>query len=91
MLVTYLFEAWNIVFKVCPILFDLFVVIFETERDSENLKERNLKKTLKIFVPDVKKNTKHNYYSMRIFVIDRFYDQKLWIHKISNPISNHLR
>lgn len=29
-----------------------------------------------MFVPDVKKNTKQNYYSMRIFVIDRFYDQK---------------
>lgn len=29
-----------------------------------------------MFLPDVKKNTKHNYYSMMIFVIDRFYDQK---------------
>lgn len=29
-----------------------------------------------MFVPDVKKNTKQNYYLMRIFLIDRFYDQK---------------
>lgn len=29
-----------------------------------------------MFLPDLKKNIKQNYYSMRIFVIDRFYGQK---------------